>query len=163
MDLSRLHHLAVEAMRARGLLPAFTPQALQEAEAARQAGPNRRFPDLVTQRLVKGALAGEAPPWSLQELAEIARHCTLQEDNANRVERQVLKAAAGWLMQNRIGETFAAIVTGASPKATFVSTSRPLVEGRLVRGFEGADVGDALQVRLLAVDPEQGFIDFARA
>ncbi|HWI83656.1 RNB domain-containing ribonuclease [Ramlibacter sp.] len=136
---------------------------LAVSDYAHSTAPNRRFPDLVTQRLVKAALAGDPPAYAFEALLEIARHCTLQEDNANRVERQVLKAAAGWLMQDRIGETFAAIVTGAAPKGTFVRTARPLLEGRLVRGFEGADVGDALQVRLLAVDPEQGFIDFERA
>lgn len=136
---------------------------LAVSDYAHSTAPNRRFPDLVTQRLVKAALAGDEPAYAFEALVEIARHCTLQEDNANRVERQVLKAAAGWLMQDRIGETFAAIVTGAAPKGTFVRTSRPLLEGRLVRGFDGADVGDALQVRLVAVDPEQGFIDFERA
>jgi exoribonuclease-2 len=136
---------------------------LAVSDYAHSTAPNRRFPDLVTQRLLKAALAGEPPAYAFEALVEIARHCTLQEDNANRVERQVLKAAAGWLMQGRIGETFSAIVTGAAPKGTFVRTASPLLEGRLVRGFEGADVGDALQVRLLAVDPEQGFIDFERA
>lgn len=135
---------------------------LAVSDYAHSTAPNRRFPDLVTQRLLKAALAGDPPAYAFEALVEIARHCTLQEDNANRVERQVLKAAAGWLMQDRIGEVFAAIVTGAAPKGTFVRTARPLLEGRLVRGFEGADVGDALQVRLLAVDPEQGFIDFER-
>jgi exoribonuclease-2 len=136
---------------------------LAVSDYAHSTAPNRRFPDLVTQRLIKSALAGAQPAYAFEALVDIARHCTLQEDNANRVERQVLKAAAGWLMQDRIGETFAAIVTGAAPKGTFVRTARPLLEGRLVRGFEGADVGDALQVRLLAVDPGQGFIDFERA
>jgi exoribonuclease-2 len=79
------------------------------------------------------------------------------------VERQVLKAAAAWLLRDRIGELFDAIVTGAAAKGPFVRIARPLLEGRLVRGFEGADVGDALRVRLLAVDPAQGFIDFERA
>jgi len=136
---------------------------LAVSDHAHSPAPNRRFPHPVTQRLIKAALAGDPPAYAFEALVEIARHCTLQEDNANRVERQVLKAAAGWLMQDRIGETFAAIVTGAAPKGTFVRTARPLLEGRLVRGFDGADVGDALQVRLLAVDPERGFIDFERA
>jgi len=136
---------------------------LAVSDYAHSTAPNRRYPDLVTQRLLKAALAGAAPPYSHQALAAIARHCTLQEDNANRVERQVLKAAAAWLLQGRIGERFDAIVTGAAPKGTFVRIARPLLEGRLVRGFEGADVGDALRVRLVAVDPQQGFIDFERA
>ena len=130
---------------------------------AHSTAPNRRYPDLVTQRLLKAAIAGEPPPYDLQDLQAIARHCTLQEDNANRVERQVLKAAAAYLLHARIGERFAAIVTGAAPKGTFVRIAQPLVEGRLVRGAEGLDVGDAVQVTLLAVDPEQGHIDFARA
>jgi len=136
---------------------------LAVSDYAHSTAPNRRFPDLVTQRLIKAALADEPPAYSFEALAEIARHCTLQEDNANRVERQVMKAAAGWLMQGRIGEVFTAIVTGAAPKGTYVRTRRPLLEGRLVRGYEGADVGDAFQVKLLAVDPEHGFIDFERA
>lgn len=136
---------------------------LAVSDYAHSTAPNRRFPDLVTQRLLKAALAGDPAPYDFGELEQIARHCTLQEDNAGKVERQVLKAAAAWLLQDRIGEAFEAIVTGASPKGTYVRISRPLVEGRLVRGHEDADVGDALQVRLVAVDATQGFIDFARA
>jgi exoribonuclease-2 len=136
---------------------------LAVSDYAHSTAPNRRYPDLVTQRLLKAALAGDAPPYSFEALSGIARHCTLQEDNANRVERQVLKAAGAWLLHDRIGERFDAIVTGAAPKGTFVRIARPLLEGRLVRGFERADVGDALRVRLVAVDPAQGFIDFERA
>jgi exoribonuclease-2 len=136
---------------------------LAVSDYAHSTAPNRRYPDLVTQRLLKAALAREAPPYSFEALGAIARHCTLQEDNANRVERQVFKAAAAWLLRERIGEAFDAIVTGAAPTGTFVRIARPLLEGRLVRGFEGADVGDALRVRLVAVDPQQGFIDFERA
>ena len=130
---------------------------------AHSTAPNRRFPDLVTQRLLKAALSGDAPPYSAATLTEIARHCTVQEDNANKVERQVLKAAGAWLLQGRIGETFEAIVTGAAPKGTFVRIGRPLLEGRVVRGFEGLDVGDSLRVRLVEVDASQSFIDFERA
>jgi exoribonuclease II len=130
---------------------------------AHSTAPNRRFPDLVTQRLLKAAIAGQAPPYSADALTGIARHCTVQEDNANRVERQVLKAAAAFLLHGRIGESFDAIVTGAAPKGTFVRIGRPLLEGRVVRGFEGLDVGDALRVRLVAVDAAQSFIDFERA
>ncbi len=117
----------------------------------------------MTQRLVKAALTGDGPPYDVQALSDIARHCTEQEDNANRVERLVLKAAAAYLLHDRIGEVFDAIVTGAAPKGTFVRIHRPLVEGRVVRGFEGLDVGDGTRVRLVAVDPPQGFIDFERA
>jgi exoribonuclease II len=130
---------------------------------AHSTAPNRRFPDLVTQRLLKAALAGEAPPYSAQQLTEIAKHCTLQEDNASKVERQVLKAAGAWLLQGRIGDVFDAIVTGAAAKGTFVRISSPLLEGRVVRGFDGLDVGDKLHVRLLSVDAEKSFIDFERA
>jgi exoribonuclease II len=127
---------------------------------AHSTAPNRRFSDLVTQRLLKAAIAGNAPPYSAEQLSEIARHCTLQEDNASKVERQVLKAAGAWLLQGRIGEIFNAIVTGAAAKGTFVRISSPLLEGRVVRGFEGLDVGDTVRVRLVAVDAEKSFIDF---
>jgi exoribonuclease-2 len=129
---------------------------------AHSTAPNRRFPDLVTQRLLKAAVAQQAPPYALQALEAIARHCTLQEDNAAKVERQVLKAAAAFLLERRIGEHFDAIVTGAATKGTFVRIARPLVEGRLVRGAEEVDVGDAVRVRLVGVDAERGFIDFER-
>ena len=130
---------------------------------AHSTAPNRRFPDLVTQRLLKAAIAGQAPPYSAEQLAEIARHCTLQEDNASKVERQVLKAAGAFLLQGRIGEVFDAIVTGAAAKGTFIRIKRPMLEGRVVQGFEGLDVGDALRVRLTAVDAQKSFIDFGRA
>jgi exoribonuclease-2 len=143
-----------------GALPGHFGLAVNDY--AHSTAPNRRFPDLVTQRLLKAALAGAPPPYDAGTLAEIARHCTLQEDNANKVERQVLKAAAAFLLHGRIGETWDALVTGAAAKGTFVRITRPQVEGRVVRGFEGLDVGDTLVVRLLAVDPVQGYIDFER-
>ncbi|HYW58681.1 MAG TPA: RNB domain-containing ribonuclease [Polaromonas sp.] len=130
---------------------------------AHSTAPNRRFPDLVTQRLLKAALAREAPPYSAEQLADIAKHCTLQEDNASKVERQVLKAAGAYLLHGRIGDVFDAIVTGAAPKGTFVRINSPLLEGRVVRAFEGLDVGDTLRVRLVAVDAEKSFIDFEPA
>ena len=130
---------------------------------AHSTAPNRRFPDLVTQRLLKAALAGEGPPYSAVALAAIAQHCTVQEDNASKVERQVLKAAAAFLLEGRIGESFDAIVTGAAAKGTFVRIASPLLEGRVVRGFEGLDVGDTLRVRLVAVDAAHSYIDFERA
>ena len=136
---------------------------LAVSDYAHSTAPNRRFPDLVTQRLLKAALADEPPPYSVEALAEIARQCTLQEGNANKVERQVLKAAAAWLLRDRIGESFEALVTGAAAKGTFVRISQPLLEGRLVRGFEGLDVGDRLRVRLVAVDAAHSFIDFEPA
>jgi exoribonuclease-2 len=130
---------------------------------AHSTAPNRRFPDLMTQRLLKAAVAGEAWPYSAEQLTEIARHCTLQEDNASKVERQVLKAAGAWLLHGRIGEVFDALVTGAAAKGTFVRIRSPLLEGRVVLGFEGLDVGDTARVRLVAVDAEKSFIDFERA
>ena len=125
--------------------------------------PNRRFPDLVTQRLLKAALAGAPSPYADTELAELATHCTQQEDAANKVERQVAKSAAAMLLGGRIGQTFDGIVTGAADKGTWVRVFQPPVEGRLMRGFEGADVGHRLRVRLVHTDVERGFIDFERA
>jgi exoribonuclease-2 len=122
--------------------------------------PNRRFPDLVTQRLLKAAIAGRAAPYGLEELTTLARHCTVQEDNAAKVERQVRKSAAALLLASRVGERFNAVVTGASAKGTWVRISSPLVEGRLVRRASGLDVGDAVRVELAATDVERGFIDF---
>ena len=132
-------------------------------EYAHSTAPNRRFPDLATQRLIKAALAGAAVPYSDADLEALARHCTVQEDNANKVERQVRKSAAALLLAPRIGDTFQAIVTGASDKGTWVRTSRPMVEGRLVQGHAGLDVGDTVRVALLGVDAARGFIDFKRA
>jgi exoribonuclease-2 len=125
--------------------------------------PNRRFPDLITQRLLKAALAGGAPAYPAGELDALARHCTEQEDNANKVERQVRKSAAALLLESRIGERFDALVTGAADKGTWVRILRPPVEGRLARGAGGLDVGDRLRVALVSVDVERGYIDFARA
>jgi VacB/RNase II family 3'-5' exoribonuclease len=122
--------------------------------------PNRRFPDLLTQRLVKAALAGEPPPYGDDDLAALAAHCTEQEDNAAKVERQVRKSAAALLLASRVGEQFEAIVTGASPKGTWVRIANPAAEGRVVRGAEGLDVGDRVRVQLVSTDVERGFIDF---
>jgi VacB/RNase II family 3'-5' exoribonuclease len=124
--------------------------------------PNRRFPDLVTQRMVKAALAGRSPPYAIVELTALARHCTDAEDAAAKVERSVRKSAAALLLRARIGEAFQAFVTGASPKGTWVRVLQPPVEGRLVRGFEGLDVGDRVTVVLEHTDAERGFIDFSR-
>jgi VacB/RNase II family 3'-5' exoribonuclease len=124
--------------------------------------PNRRFPDLVAQRLLKAALAGLPVPYSGADLEEMARHCTLQEDSAARVERQVSKSAAALLLGSRIGQRFDGIVTGASEKGTWARVFAPPVEGKLVRGFEGLDVGDRVRVELTHTDVERGFIDFVR-
>jgi exoribonuclease II len=125
--------------------------------------PNRRYPDIITQRVLKAALAGRPNPYANGELASLARHCTDQEDAANKVERLVRKAAAALLLQNRIGERFNGIVTGASDKGTWVRIFAPPVEGKVVRGDEGLEVGERVRVKLLSTDVEHGFIDFARA
>ena len=122
--------------------------------------PNRRFADLVTQRLVKAALAQRRSPYGEEALAAIAARCMEREDAANRVERQVRKAAAAMVMQNRIGQVFDAVVTGASPKGTWVRLERPIVEGKLDEPGSRMQVGDRVRVKLSRVDPGQGFIDF---
>jgi exoribonuclease-2 len=129
---------------------------------AHSTAPNRRYPDLVTQRLVKAAIAGGAPPYSYDELEALAKHVTQQENAANKVERSVGKSAAALLLQSRIGERFTALVTGSSGKGTWARLLTLPVEGRVVAGFEGVDVGDQIQVRLTSVDVERGFIDFTR-
>ena len=125
--------------------------------------PNRRFPDLATQRLLKAALAGQPVPYDNAELEALARHCTEQEDNAAKVERQVRKSAAAMLLASSIGKKFDAIATGASDKGTWVRIFRPPVEGKLMRGVEGLDVGDRLRVELVHTDVEHGYIDFVRS
>jgi exoribonuclease-2 len=125
--------------------------------------PNRRFPDLITQRLLKAAMAGAPLPYTVPELAELAKHCTEREDDATKVERRVRKSAAALLLSGRLGESFDAIVTGASPKGTWVRLFQPPVEGRLERGLHGLDVGDHVRVKLVHTDVERGFIDFACA
>jgi len=124
--------------------------------------PNRRFADLVTQRLIKAVLANQPPPYSDAELAEIASNCTLKEDAARKVEREMFKRIAAVAMSSRIGETFDAIVTGVTPHGTFVRVLKPAVEGLLAQGQEGADVGDKLRVKLIRTDIRRGYIDFAR-
>lgn len=125
--------------------------------------PNRRYPDLLTARLVKAAIAGGRSPYSLEELEHLARHCTQQEDAANKVERRVRKSAAAVVVQSRVGERFDAIVTGASSKGTYVRVRMPPIEGKLVQGGRGVEVGDRVRVRLMQVDVERGFIDFGTA
>ena len=127
---------------------------------AHSTAPNRRFPDLVTQRLLKAAMAGRPSPYPNAELEVLAAHCTEQEDDARKVERQVAKSAAAMLLESRIGEEFDALITGSAPKGTWVRLFRPAVEGKLERGFKRRDVGDHVRVRLIGVDVERGFIDF---
>jgi exoribonuclease II len=130
---------------------------------AHSTAPNRRYPDLLTQRLVKAALASHSSPYAISELEQLATHCTQQEDAANKVERQVRKSAAAMVVQSRVGEQFDAYVTGASDKGTFVRVTTPPIEGKLVRGGTGLDVGDRVRVRLANVNIDRGFIDFERA
>jgi exoribonuclease-2 len=124
--------------------------------------PNRRFPDLIAQRLAKAALMSQTVPYSTAQLEQLAAHCTLQEHNAAKVERSVNKSAAALLLSSRIGAKFDAIVTGASEKGTWVRISGPTTEGKLVKGFKGLDVGDSVRVVLLHADVARGFIDFAK-
>ena len=124
--------------------------------------PNRRFADLVTQRLIKAALTNQAAPYSNDELAGVARNCTLKEDAARKVERKMSKRIAAVAMSSRIGEVFDGIVTGVTPRGTFVRVLRPAIEGLLAQGQQGADVGDKLRVKLIRTDVRQGYIDFAR-
>ena len=124
--------------------------------------PNRRFADLVTQRLVKAVLANDPMPYSDEALAAVAANCTQREDSARKVERGMSKRIAAVAMRRRIGEHFDAIVTGVKASSTFVRVLGPHVEGLLARGREGVDVGDRLRVTLIATDVDRGYIDFAR-
>jgi VacB/RNase II family 3'-5' exoribonuclease len=125
--------------------------------------PNRRFPDVVTQRLIKVMLTGQPAPYSDDELDAIARNCTAKGDAARKVEREMSKRLAAVAMSHRIGQIFDALVTGATAKATFVRIPQPRVEGMLVQGQQGLDVGDRLRVKLVRTDVQRGYIDFARA
>jgi VacB/RNase II family 3'-5' exoribonuclease len=124
--------------------------------------PNRRYPDLITQRLLKAAMAQHPIPYEKDDLEALGKHCTEEEDAAKKVERQVGKSAAAILLESRIGERFDAIVTGAAPKGTWVRLLHPPIEGKLVHGFEGIDVGHRIHVQLIHTDVEWGFIDFKR-
>jgi VacB/RNase II family 3'-5' exoribonuclease len=125
--------------------------------------PNRRYPDLIAHRLLKAALAGGHSPYSDDELASLADHCTQAEDAANKVERQVRKSAAACVLAPRVGESFDGIVTGAGPKGTWVRIFHPPVEGKVVHGAAGLDIGNRVRVKLIDTNVEAGFIDFARA
>jgi exoribonuclease-2 len=124
--------------------------------------PNRRFADLVTQRLLKATAASVPCPYSETELSAVAAHCTEREDAARKVERLMRKVTAASLLSRRIGEVFDGIITGASPKGTYVRLLKFPAEGRVVRGAQGIDVGDSVRVRLASVDVAKGFIDFER-
>ena len=151
----------ISVLEHRQQAPLVEAEITLRAEGAVRSG-DRRFPDPITQRLLKAAMAGAALPYPIAELAEIAKHCTEREDAASKVERRVRKSAAALLLSSRIGESFDAIITGASEKGTWVRLLLPPVEGRLERGFQGLDVGDHVRVKLIGTDVESGFIDFAR-
>jgi VacB/RNase II family 3'-5' exoribonuclease len=126
---------------------------------AHSTAPNRRYPDLITQRLLKAALAQGPVPYEKEDLG---KHCTEGEDAARKVERQVKKSAVAILLESRIGERFEALVTGAAPKGTWVRLLQPPIEGKLTQGFQGVDVGQRIRVQLMHTDVERGFIDFQR-
>lgn len=134
---------------------------LAVTEYTHSTAPNRRYPDLITQRLLKAALAGREAPYTPDQLTTLATHCTKKEDDAQKVERMMRKAAAACLLSDRIGQEFEGIVTGASPKGTWVRVFDPPVEGRIEEGHAKLDVGDQVRVKLLRTVPERGFIDFA--
>jgi VacB/RNase II family 3'-5' exoribonuclease len=130
---------------------------------AHSTAPNRRFGDLVTQRLLKAAASKQPSPYTVAELREVSARCTDMENHARKFERTMRKVAAATFLSKRIGETFDAVVTGVSPKGTFVRLVTPPAEGRVVKGEQGLDVGDTLRVELVATEPTRGFIDFVRA
>ena len=123
--------------------------------------PNRRYPDIITMRLIKSVLAGEDPPYSVQELKSMALHCTLQEDASKKVERQLRKSEAALLLRSRIGQYFSGIVSGVNEKGTWIRIFDPPVEGRLIGEFDDYPVGHLIRVKLTSTHVERGFIDFA--
>ena len=135
---------------------------LAVSDYTHSTAPNRRYPDLVTQRLIKAAVSGAKIPYARPQLEALATHCTQKEDDAQKVERLLRKAAAACLLSDRIGGEFDGLVTGASSKGTWARIFDPPAEGRIERGQEGLDVGDQVRVKLIHTDPEHGFIDFAR-
>jgi exoribonuclease R len=136
--------------------------ALAVHDYTHSTAPNRRFADMVTQRLIKAVLAKQPTPFSDPQLDSIARNCTLKEDAARKVERKMGKRIAAVALSHRLGETFAGVVTGVTPSGTFVRVLNPPAEGLLVRGERGVDVGDQIKVRLVNTDPRRGYIDFVR-
>lgn len=130
---------------------------------AHSTAPNRRYSDIVVQRLVKAVVTNAPEPYSADEMAAIAEHCNMQEKAARKVERKMRKIVAASVMQKHIGENFDAIVTGDTPAGVFARILRPPVDGRIVRGQDRVRVGDKRQVKLLSANPENGFIDLAVA
>ena len=143
-----------------GVIPGHFGLAVKDY--AHSTAPNRRYPDLLTQRLLKASLQGMPVPYTKDELDILASHCTEAEDSANKVERRVEKSAAALLLESRIGEVFDSIVTGASEKGTWVRILSVPVEGKLVDGYEGLDVGERVRVKLVDTNVERGFIDFKK-
>lgn len=134
---------------------------LAVADYTHSTAPNRRYADLIVQRLVKATLAGAPPPYSFEELSSIADRCNERESAARKVERRMRKTIAASVMAGHVGEAFEAIVTGVTPKGTFARTMNPPVDGRIIRGENGLQVGEKVRVRLLKTNPQLGFIDFA--
>jgi exoribonuclease R len=134
---------------------------LATQDYAHSTAPNRRFADLVTQRVVKAMLAGEAAPYTDEELAAIAAHCNERESAARKVERAMMKRVAAVGLAGSVGKTFHGVITGANEKGTYVRVFDPPVEGKIVQGANGLDVGDTVDVTLLHTDPQHAFIDFA--
>lgn len=135
---------------------------LAQEDYAHTTAPNRRFPDLIMQRILKAYLFSRPLPYSYDELNTLAVHCTIREDDATKVERRVQKSVIALFLIDQIGKEFHAIVTGASEKGTWVKIKEPPVEGKLVKGYQNCNVGDKIQVKLMDVDVGSGFIDFAR-
>jgi exoribonuclease-2 len=170
-DPLRFPDLSLAIVKAMGAgeyvveMPGETPIGhfgLAVRDYSHSTAPNRRFPDLITHRLVKSVLHKEQPAYTRDELAELAEHCTTQEDAANKVERKIRKSAAACLLQNRIGERFDGIVTGAGAKGTWARVFHPPVEGKIVHGFDGLDIGERVHLKLIGVNVDAGFIDFVR-
>ncbi len=161
--------LAVIKLMGRGEYVAHAPDepdighfGLATMEYAHSTAPNRRYPDLVTQRLIKAHAVGQKSPYTRVELTQIAAHCSEMEAAAEKVERRVQKSAAAQLLQPQVGHTFDGIITGASDKGVFVRVSSPTAEGKVVKGGHGLTVGQRVRVRLLDVSVAKGFIDFER-
>jgi exoribonuclease-2 len=134
---------------------------LAVSDYTHSTAPNRRYTDLIVQRLVKATIEGKPEPYTFEELTAIAERCNERESAARKVERQMRKTIAAGVMADRIGETFQAIVTGVTPRGTFARIINPPVDGRIVKGESGLEVGEKIPVRLVKTDAQSGFIDFA--
>ncbi len=123
--------------------------------------PNRRYPDVITQRLIKAVLMGKTAPYSVDELKQLAQHCTIQEDAARKVERQLRKSEAAMLLKPRIGEIFKGVISGINQKGMWVRIFDPPVEGKLVDGLDDFAIGDLVRVKLVYTHVQLGFVDFS--